>query len=348
MKNNNNKSKTNRPKVANRPNRYKAAMTNKPRHAQPVESMTIKHSELIYTQNGVAVSDPLRLMNFNPGNLKWLAGFASRFEVYEVISAKVRWVSSSATTLSGTVTLRLDYDVLDSAPASAEEMYNGGNVASCKPWADLSLPVKAPWITPRRKYTSNGFSPQGSDAKMYDAFSVWLNSPSNVYGNIFIDYTVKFSIPQLAGVPSGSVDAPSATNFTNYAGSEHGLNPEKPPTVAGPLPGILRTPLAKEVAGGMVSGVLGVELTPNFQGMVNIAVDSLAADATQTIDWRSMNTNITNMPLNDMFVAGNTGVASAIKVDAAAQDAFIQPFWVGASSPVALEMDIASARYDFL
>jgi hypothetical protein len=220
--------------------------------------------------------------------MAWLSAFASRFEHYELLGGKVVWTSANPTTAGGALAFSIDYDVLDSAPTSQLAMLNGSNVVNGAVWDQLTLPIKPQNIVPRRKFNRVGFSaPTLSDSRMYDSFDLYFHSTGSPAGYLTVEYTVKFSTPQIT--PNGSDSAESDSILS--LGTSHFPKVDVIKTAVGAG---VRLREATAVEGSLATIPVGgavLETVPNWSGLIE-----------------AVSTNSATKPCSDLGLARITGL----------------------------------------
>lgn len=260
------------------------------------DSMTIKHRELVFSQDAVSISPPKIACTFQPGNLPWMRAFANRFEYYEVLSATIEIVSATGANVGGSYFVSIDYDVSDGPPADFKAMMNGGNAISSSVWKDVSLRAKPENIHPRRKLCTQGVHPSDTDAKLYDAFNVYYycGASSGIFTQMYINYEVRLTVPQLSENASGRIES-SGTATVNPTGAQKYFERLKVAT-DGKIPVNVRQPTPAEVESrNMYAGIDLVELAANSAYMIENFGECALADTDLT---NIMNTNgITSTPV---------------------------------------------------
>lgn len=212
--------------------------------------VTITHSELVggvpgsilfatqyYTLNPAL---PYGVNAVDTGPWTWLPALASRFEKYEVLGARLRYETDCATTTSGSVFLGVDFDCLDALPVGRTNFMNIEGAQRASSWQSFS------YVFPRHNlcdrgalYLRNQFNPVGTDRKTYDLGSILISTQGQPgtaeVGEIYIDYTIRLTNPQLQPVVSGvpvpvlqlagvTSSAPTLNNWLHQATPNPGDN----------------------------------------------------------------------------------------------------------------------------
>lgn len=128
----------------------------------------------------------------------WLSSIASLFDKYKFHKLKFTYINNVATTASGNVSIGVDFDTLDSTPASSVGMSNLAKFRTFAPWRseELDIPVNRRgnnlWL-----YTSDSNSSAGSnvDLKTYNLGKFFVStegmSSGETAGYILVEYDVE-------------------------------------------------------------------------------------------------------------------------------------------------------------
>jgi len=208
--------------------------------------------------------------------MKWLSAMASRFEHYEILSAKIEWCSSHAPPAGGPMAMSVDYDVLDNTPVDFLAMLNGSNVVNGAIWDNHALTIRPGNIVPKRKFVRNGFSaPALSDSRLYDAFDFHFYATGAAAGIVTVEYTVKFTTPQIL---EGGSEVAASDGAAASAAAPTVFHPTVAATKTGlSSPIALRTATEEEIyAGSMPAGSAVIETKPNWEGVIDCLTDNTA------------------------------------------------------------------------
>lgn len=148
------------------------------------------------TTAGAFKADSFSINPANSTTFPWLSGIAALFDKYKFHKLKFFFVNNSPTSIAGNVTMAVDFDTLDSAPANGVAMSNLAKFTSFAPWKaeELVIPVNRPsnntWL-----YTA-GSIPSGADAKTYNLGNFListegLTSTSYLVGYLCVEYDVE-------------------------------------------------------------------------------------------------------------------------------------------------------------
>lgn len=135
----------------------------------------------------------------NPANVTtfpWLSSIATLFDKYKFHKLRFFFINNSPTSIAGNVTMAVDFDTLDSAPANGVAMSNLAKFTSFAPWKseELVIPVNRPsnnvWL-----YTTNTV-PNGADAKTYNLGNFiisteGISSTGYLTGYLCVEYDVE-------------------------------------------------------------------------------------------------------------------------------------------------------------
>lgn len=186
----------------NRKKDVKAPMASVPVWTGQSKALRIHQTERIgnVTSNGTtAGAFKADVFNINPANtttFPWLSGIAALFDKYKFHKLRFFFINNSPTSIAGNVTMAVDFDTLDSAPANGVAMSNLAKFASFAPWKseELVIPVNRPsnnsWL-----YTA-GTIPVGADAKTYNLGNFIISTEgitttSYLAGYLCVEYDVE-------------------------------------------------------------------------------------------------------------------------------------------------------------
>jgi len=169
----------------------------------------VKYREYVQDITG-SVAFALQQFNINPGLstlFPWLSTLASMFESYKFNRLNLLFRSSSPSAQAGKTFLAVDWDVLDSAPASKQAMMQERTKADANVWLDLNLGSDSADLLKFgvQRYVRTGSAPVGSDLKTYDvgmlnvASQGVTNAP--VIGELWVEYDVDLITPNTAPAP---------------------------------------------------------------------------------------------------------------------------------------------------
>lgn len=142
----------------------------------------------------------------NPGiyqSFPWLSPIANQYEYYELLSLRYRFQPAVATTTAGTAYIALDYDWMDSAPVSAMIMSAWQSTVSATPWVPFSFVARKEDLSrykTEHMVWDSPTTPAGTDPRMYHNGHIYVafeGVGAGLIGNLFCDYTVKLSVPEI-------------------------------------------------------------------------------------------------------------------------------------------------------
>jgi hypothetical protein len=286
-------------------------------------TITVRRREMISDGMDISAS-PSLIFTMQPGTMHWLSAIASRYEYYEVVSARLTYQTYSASASGGMVIMGVDYDVTDTTPANADSLMNGTHCTMGVKWADQTLNIITSRIEPKRKYTCGGGYPTGADPKFYDAFNVFALATNGSAGYYWLDYVVRFSSPQIAWSVAGSIDGiTGSTIVADGAGDEY----IETPVVAGDgnAPVAIETPDAADVAAGLNASAKAFKLPPNAERILSVLASSLVADATAGLGLKT--NGVTATPIQaDFSNAAQTAYSSLWSLVAGNAGGTVQPY----------------------
>lgn len=187
----------------------------------------VSHREFVQDVTGqtafTALSFPI-----NPGRdtlFTWLPDLASRYERYQFGRLRFLYEPRCSTATAGSVILAVDYDPLDAAPSSKQDVYAYHHSAQSSPWDECVLTVDPAILVNRGTlFSRTGAAPSGSDLKTYDLGNLWLCvsgfAGAAVCGELFVEYEVTLKIPQVASnVQSGTLSGQTGIDATHQLGT---------------------------------------------------------------------------------------------------------------------------------
>lgn len=168
-------------------------------------STRVSHREYLTDIYGSTTFAVDTAININPGfasSFPWLSAIASRYETYRFNRLSFCFETTSATTAVGSVILAVDYDASDSIPVTKAQMLSYKGAVRASPWEMVSFHCDPADLTKRlNNFTRLGAVPSGADIKMYDTGVLYVgvagNAAATVIGELYVDYDVTLSTPQL-------------------------------------------------------------------------------------------------------------------------------------------------------
>jgi len=230
-----------KPKIkVRKPRKVKSAPANKPTASAPVSYGTITqykqplfrstkgnkvritHREM-FTVVGPYANTSFTTSSYriNPCNqvlFPWLSLIAGNFEFYKFNKLKFEYVQRCSTGSTGSIVMFVDYDVIDSPPATEVIACSNENAISGPVWMPITCTASAAGLRGgvSEKYTAVSI-PANADPKTYDdgrfTFCIADQATSSVLGRLWVEYDVEFSRPQLPYPVYGS-----AMRLTRAAG----------------------------------------------------------------------------------------------------------------------------------
>lgn len=173
--------------------------------------VTIAHREYIGTVSS-ATSFTNTTYSLNPGiaaTFPWLSGVAQQFEEYDFKGLVFQFRSTSANSLNstntalGTIIGAVQYNALNDAFASRQQMENYEYSKSGKPSVDNLYPVECDFSQNPldNLYIRNGPVPSGADARLYDlgTFNIAADGSqaAAVVGELWVSYNICLYKPKL-------------------------------------------------------------------------------------------------------------------------------------------------------
>lgn len=304
-------------------------------------SPVVHRRELVYAGSSGVVA-PVRIMSFQPGTMDWIGPMASRYEYYELLSAKILYESWAGSTTGGIVALSVDYDVHDASPTTFNDMANGFQTVSTAAWKSFSFPIQTRNVNPRKLYTCGGGYPQGADKKFYDAFNLFAYGSTSFPGTVWIEYTLRFSSPQIAFALSGSVDSPASPTVLSSGTIQ--VAKDLLYGATGNAPVEIVEPSGADVAAGMFAGAKAIKLAPFAERFISNCFSTSTADhAADIIAVINGGTATRIGPINTASTAAGTDHTSGWAIVAGAAGAVVQFALDSASSLSYMKNDVFTA-----
>lgn len=153
----------------------------------------------------------------------WLANIAGNFEKYRFRRLRFLYETENATSQGGTIIYSFDYDPLDAAPASKQDVMSNKVAVRSAPWQEFAMDVPIADMQRDFYYTRSGAVPSGADQKLYDVgqFIVATQGASGASGEIYVEYEVELITPQANTAPiSGKILAVAGLDSTHQIGSD--------------------------------------------------------------------------------------------------------------------------------
>jgi hypothetical protein len=179
----------------------------------------VKHRELVALLDAGDTPFPLSIYRINPANASlfpWLSQMSMQWETYKFKSLRFAYVSNSSTANNGSLTMSLDYDVLDPPPQNIQAMITMPNAVSGPLWAGpagmLVYRANPQNLSKMKSYFIADSVPTGADAKTYDVGSFFLSAVSGTgsviprVGQLWVEYEVDFYTPQLPQSQSNATE----------------------------------------------------------------------------------------------------------------------------------------------
>lgn len=140
----------------------------------------------------------------NPGlkeTFPWLWYIANNFEFYRFTKLAFEYIPRCSAEAYGILQFAVDFDPADADPTSRVQSNQYATSSSCAPWVGMRL-VVPPALLQRKGqlYTRMGVE-VNTDIKTYDIGNLFLVSEkeasTSTFGEVYIDFEVEFSEPQI-------------------------------------------------------------------------------------------------------------------------------------------------------
>jgi len=142
----------------------------------------------------------------NPGNqdiFPWLHEIALRFETYTFERLEFHYQPMIPTTQSGAIYFAVDYDAVDTAPATKQTMLQYAGLARGPVWKDFKhFSTKEQLKKILKRNTLNQAPPSNADPRLYNVGNLFIAcddviNAAPVRAEVWVDYTVTLQTPQL-------------------------------------------------------------------------------------------------------------------------------------------------------
>lgn len=188
------------------------------------EKCRIRHREYVAEVSG-STSFATTSYVMQPGLqtlFNWLAAIAGQFEKYRFLAVRFCYETENATSQGGSIMYAFDWDVLDTAPLSKQELMSMKSSVRAAPWQEFCLELDMRDAQKDWYYTRSGSVPSGADAKLYDMGNLVVASQnaSGASGELYIEYDIELIVPQQNQSPiSGRVVGAGTMSATQLIGT---------------------------------------------------------------------------------------------------------------------------------
>lgn len=205
-------------------------------------SIVVSHEEFFQNVNGstgfrVNGADPANpttpsgmkiAIQPNSGNWPWLEAIAMEFEAYEWLGVEFTYRPTCATTTTGSVMMAIDYDWGDPVPVSKAEMLAMDGYHRASSWVEFSCSPERGRLREFHKqirYTAAAPNNDAYDVALgrqqtfgYLVLGTDGQADTSQVGELFIRYTVRFTVPQPDVIKPGlSITVTSGGTITKTA-----------------------------------------------------------------------------------------------------------------------------------
>lgn len=190
-------------------------------------SCRVKHREFVQDVGGTPTGNfgVWFSPRINPGSgsiFPWLADISDRFEKYKFHSLCFEYRSSVGTTSAGKVLLSVDFDVLDSIPATKVAMGQQSVMAEGPVWSNFQLPISPKNLSnaPAERYVAAAINGNqivsNADMKTYDlgrltVATAGVAQPPTLCGELWVEYDVELITPTTPPASGNAVQGASTT-----------------------------------------------------------------------------------------------------------------------------------------
>jgi hypothetical protein len=158
------------------------------------------------------------------GNLfVWLSSIAANFEKYRFRRLRFCYETESPTSQAGSIVFAIDYDALDSAPASKQAALSYKSSVRSAPWAEFTLECDLSSDAQATKlWTRSGDVPSGADQRLYDVGNLFVGTQksSGSTGELWVEYDVELHTPQAPNPPGAKITGATSLTASALFGSD--------------------------------------------------------------------------------------------------------------------------------
>lgn len=207
--------------------RTRASKFSDPRITNGADRCIIRHSEFISDVTG-SYEFTVNSWSINPGlssMFPWLSSIATRYERYQFRRLSFRYEPKCSTATPGTVILAIDYDPMDDAPSTKQDVLSYHGRGDSAPWVACHTDL-SPFIGNNRGslYTRAGTISGNYDIKTYDLGKLYVCTAANggtpSLGEIFVDYELELLIAQVQdNIVASSMGSTSGLSRINLFGT---------------------------------------------------------------------------------------------------------------------------------
>lgn len=204
-----------RPKQRSRVVSTPAARTMVVRNGQPNISTRgavtiIRHREYVGTVSGHATVPVIVSHKIQPGFFTWLGPIAALFESYKFTKLDYIYGPAVGTTTAGLISMGYDFDALDVAPDTIEDLFSYAGSVTQPVWKEARASASTSNANKmvKERYTRTSII-AGSDLKTYDVgnFVVASVGYTGVVGRLFVEYVIELRTPQIQHPSEKVLDA---------------------------------------------------------------------------------------------------------------------------------------------
>jgi hypothetical protein len=296
------------------------------------DSVTVSHIERIAVIDG-SVGFTLDTFQVNPGlqaTFPWLSAIAKRYETYQFNSLQFIYKTKTSTATTGDVTLAPDYDPIDAAPASTQEMESYKDARNTSPWQDITMTCTPSCLHKMKSYyVRTGSVPPGGTLLNYDPCNFYVATEGqpgvSLVGYLYAKYDITFHTPQFQNVTDALIGATVKSTVGAGATPANCL-------IGGTFAG---------TAGGVLIGAVTGALTFQAPGTYLISLNTLVTGNISAVVLTGLNLTAVKLSENGVGSATTTTVWSIVS---AVPNAQITSIALTAGTQITnIELNVAAA-----
>lgn len=291
--------------------------------------------EILASATGPPTTFNLSSFALNPGLASvfpWLSKIAQNYESYQLQRLRFCYQTEAPSSLGGTLVMAIDYDAIDTAPATKQAaLAYRGSVRSA-PWNDCCHDSTSEDLHKMKSFfIRSGAIPANADLKTYDIGNLFVitqgvTTSGATCGELYVEYSVKLMTPifepqnSLAGGSFAGANTQTAANPYGTApvrqANSVGVSMNNASLLTIIAPG---TYLLSSVIGGTVitgvtnlvlTGAVSVDQNAIFNAAATESIQQAVITVTQanaTVGFSSTATTITSATLNVALMPSGSG-----------------------------------------
>jgi hypothetical protein len=280
----------------------------------------VRHREFVADVPG-SVAYAISSYSVNPGQattFPWLNAIARCYETYVFHSLRFEYMPAVGTSVSGVVTLAVDYDAADPGPSSKVELLQMHGAVRGSPWDYTTLVCDKPDLNklPQHFTRKAQWVAGAGDIKTYDVGNLFVSTmgmlSAATVGELYVTYDIELRTPQpVIFVPEEYSATKTATTATGATKAKPFGTLEMDENPAWDYIAATGTFIAKKVGSYMLSTIIQMD-------DITAGTITFNAETTRTITSLGTATNASGYLENLYYIVVHTIGANVIPTVAAA------------------------------